>query len=100
MNKPKLYLNPNCPRFESTPKRKDGSFDKKRFAKLLEMQHGGSIAKFVKTLRATKMDTGTMLIRPCGLDEFETHPDNAPFFTDKIREMFDLSDLKARLSLS
>jgi hypothetical protein len=92
MNKPKLYLNPNCPRFAPTPTREDGSFDNEKFGQLLAMQERNTpLSEFIEVMQGTTMED-TMHIRQRAEDEYETNPANAPLLTDEIRAAFDVQD--------
>jgi hypothetical protein len=96
MDKPRLYLNPDCPRFATTPARPDGSFDHEKFGHLLQMQEKGGVTldQFVKVMQETEMED-TPLIRAresvlAGVEAegFETHPTNWEAMPEEYRAMW------------
>lgn len=96
MDKPRLYLNSHCPRFATTPKRADGSFDSEKFGSLLAMQEeqGVTLDRFVAVMQETEMEE-TPLIRAresslvgVEVEGMECHPDTWDKMPEEYQAMF------------
>lgn len=95
--KPRLFLNPHCPRFATTPKRPDGSFDNEKFGQLLAMQEtGATLNQFIEVMSDAEMEQTPMVrqkVNPLTgepSEDYECAPETFSAMPDDVREMFDL----------
>ena len=99
---PRIYLNPECPRFATTPVNEDGTFDNDSFGKLIGLQNnGGTVNEFINVMLKTEMEDTPLVrqrqsvLRGEDSDAYECHPATWAAMPEDFREKFVLVESPA-----